>query len=187
MTSRQGSMDCLCGVYAVINATEIVIGKFIAHSKTHEQGQKRRLFNELIGYLAKKNKLERALTEGISKINTHGGLLDIAVKSVKTYQKLRMRKQRAFDDDEQTLEYFWVRLTEHLSQDGTAVIICISGKTEHWTCVKKVTDELLILANSSFTSHIHRNKCMIGSEKIGMYTLWPTLTYLLSIENKSAQ
>ena len=29
MATRQGSLDCLCGLYAVLNATEILVTKFV--------------------------------------------------------------------------------------------------------------------------------------------------------------
>lgn len=183
MAIRQGSLDCLCGVYAVINATEVVIGKFHVHkNRIKYKGQKRMLFNELIGHLAKKNKLEMAVTEGLSKIDTRGGLLDIAIKSVKTYQKLKMKKQRAFDKYPETLEEYWGLLTNHLMRDKTSAIVVISGRIDHWTCIKQITPETLILADSSGVQFIDRQKCTIGPEEKGMYTLWPTMTYLLSIE-----
>lgn len=182
MASRQGSLDCLCGVYAVLNATEIVIGKFMITTKRNKRkSQKRLLFNDLVGYLAKRNKLENALTKGISKIDTRGGLLDIAIKSVKKNQKLTIKKQRAFNEDPETLEQYWEKLSSHLMQDKTAVIIVISGRLEHWTCVKAITPELLVLADSVGMQFIHRQKCIIGQEEKGMNTLWPTMTYLLSI------
>jgi hypothetical protein len=182
MASRQGSLDCLCGVYAVLNATEIVIGKFMMTTKRNKRkSQKRVLFNDLVSYLSNKNKLEVALTKGINKIDTRGGLLDIAVKSVKNNQKLTMKKQRAFDTDLETLDQYWEKLTRHLMQDKTAVIIVISGRLEHWTCVKAVTNELLVFSDSAGVQFIPRQKCIIGREEKGMYTLWPSMTYLLSI------
>ncbi len=182
MASRQGSLDCLCGVYAVVNATEIVIGKFVVVSKrSKRKSQKKALFKALISYLAKKNQLKIALTEGITEIDTRGGLLDIAIKSVKTHQQLKMRKKRAFDEDPETLEQYWEKLTSHLRRDKAAVIISISGRLEHWTCVKAITNEVLVLADSAGVKFIHRQKCTIGQEEKGMYTLWPTMTYLLSI------
>ena len=185
MASRQGSLDCLCGVYTVVNATEIVVGKLVvASSSNKRKGQKKALFKALISYLAKKNKLVMALTEGVTEINTRGGLLDIAIKSVKTHQQLKMKKQRAFDADPATLEQYWEKLTSHLMRDKTSVIIVISGRLEHWTCVKAITTEVLVLADSAGVQFIHRQKCTIGLEEKGMYTLWPTMTYLLSIENQ---
>lgn len=185
MAIRQGSLDCLCGVYAVVNATEVVIGKFIGASNSNKRkGQKKVLFKSLIKHLAKKNQLVIALTEGITKIDTRGGLLDIAIKSVKTHQKLKMKKQRAFQEDPETLEQYWEKLTNHLMQDRTSVIIVISGRQEHWTCVKAITTEVLVLADSAGVQSIHRHNCTIGLEEKGMYTLWPSMTYLLSIENQ---
>ena len=185
MAIRQGGLDCLCGVYAVINATQIVIGKFkVDKNRKKRPCQKRALFNDLVGYLAERNKLEKALTVGITKIDMRGGLLDIAIQSVRTYQQLEMRKQRAFNKGPVSLEQYWEKLTDHLSRDGTAVIIDISGRLEHWTCVKQITPETLILADSSGIKLIRRQQCTIGPVEKGNYTLWPMKTYLLSVENK---
>jgi hypothetical protein len=55
MASRQGSADNLCGVYCVLNVTEVVIGKFKVEQKLKgKSGQKETLFRNLLGYLAKK-------------------------------------------------------------------------------------------------------------------------------------
>lgn len=180
MATRQGSLDRLCGLYAVLNATEILVMKFARDKK--EIGQKRALFGELVRYLAKKDKLERALVEGINKIDSPGGLLDIAVKSVKKYQKQKMRKEPAFPHNLVSLDEYWERLTHHLKCERSSVIISLSGRREHWTCVKEIRRNILILADSSGLKQIERHQCLIGSEEKGMYTLWPAMTYLLFLE-----
>ncbi|MEI7614497.1 MAG: hypothetical protein WCK63_16475 [Betaproteobacteria bacterium] len=181
MATRQGSIDCLCGLYAVLNATEILVIKYAINKKAISQ--KRALFGELVGYLAKKNKLEKAVVEGINKIDSPGGFLDIAVRSVKKYQKQKMRKQKAFPHDLVSLNEYWEMLTHHLKHGRSSVIICLSGRREHWTCVKEITRNVLILADSSGLKQIDRHQCLIGTEKRGMYTLWPAMTYLLSLES----
>ena len=140
-------------------------------------------FAELIGYLAKKNKLKRALTVGIAQIDTRGGMLDIAVKSVKQRQKLTMYKQVAFADDFYTLDVYLDKLHQHLLEANTAVIINITGRLEHWTCVKEVTPDWLVLADSAGIKQLKRQLCNIGIEEKGMYTLWPSMTYLLSLKS----
>lgn len=183
MTTRQGSIDCLCGVYCVLNATEIVIGKFAYDRRRKKRkNQKLALFSDLVGYLAKRNKLQKALTEGITKIDSPGGLLDLAVRSVRKYQKRQMRKQQAFSGNPATLDEYWEKLAHHLMQEGNSVIISLSGRREHWTCVKRITERTLFLADSTGMKYIYRHRCIIGPEEDGMYTLWPTMTYLLSLE-----
>lgn len=149
MTTRQGSIDCLCGVYCVLNATEIVIGKFAYDRRRKKRkNQKLALFSDLVGYLAKRNKLQKALTKGINQIDHPGGLLDIAVKSVRKYQKLHMRKEKAFDQNPVTLDEYLEKLTDHLMQENSSVIILLSGRIEHWTCVRRITQKTLILSDS---------------------------------------
>ncbi|MDP3281920.1 MAG: hypothetical protein U1D41_15760 [Nitrosomonas sp.] len=185
MPIRQGSIDGLCGVYSVMNATEVVIGKFHYDRRLKRKASQRRvLFKNLIGYLAKNGLLEETLICGFEDIDVKGGFIDIAIKSVKKYQKRKLRKQIAFDTDDVTLDQYWEKLTEHLSQPDSAVIISLSGRIKHWTCVRRITPNALILSDSSGIRQIARNLCSIDMESRDMYTLWPMLTYLLLVERK---
>ena len=182
MPIRQGSIDGLCGVYSVMNATEAVIGKFHYDRRLKRKASQRRvLFKNLIGYLAKHDMLEETLIWGFEDIDAKGGLIDIAIKSVKKYQKRKLRKQIAFDTDDVTLDAYWEKLTEHLSQPDSAVIISLSGRIKHWTCVRKITPKVLVLSDSSGIRQIARDRCTIETDSRDMYTLWPTLTYFLSL------
>ncbi len=182
MTIRQGSIDGLCSVCSVMNATEIIIGKFHYDRKLKRKASQRKvLFKNLIGYLTQHNLLEDALTGGFDDIDAKGGFIDIAIKSVKKYQNRKLRKQIAFDIDNVALDQYWEKLTEHLSQPDSAVIISLSGRIKHWTCVRKITSNALILSDSSGIRRIARNRCTIETESRDMYTLWPTMTFLLSV------
>lgn len=180
MPIRQGSIDQLCGVYSVMNATEAVIGKFHYDRKLkHKASQRKTLFHDLINHLDKQGMLRAVLTSGIEHIDENG-LIDIAVKSVKKYQKRKLRKQIAFDTDDVTLDQYWEKLTQHLSQPDSAAIICLSGRIKHWTCIRRITPNVLILSDSLGIRQIARDRCTIETENRELYTLWPTLTYLLS-------
>ena len=182
MAARQGSMDCLCGVYAVLNATELVVGRrLFNHKPKNKRSHKRALFAELIHFLAKKNKLKRAMTAGIVNIDARGGLIDVAIKSVQKRQLLTMMKQVAFEDDCQTLDAYLDKLHQHLLEANTAVIINITGRLEHWTCIKEITQDWLVLADSAGIKQLNRHQCNIGIEEKGIYSLWPSKTYLLSL------
>lgn len=165
-----------------MNATEVVIGKFHYDRKLKRKASQRRvLFKKLIGYLAKHDLLEETLIWGFEDIDGKGGFIDIAINSVRKYQKRKLRKQIAFDTDDVTLDQYWEKLIEHLSQPCSAVIISLSGRIKHWTCVRRITPQALILSDSSGIRRIARNLCSIETESRDMYTLWPTLTYLLSV------
>jgi len=181
MPIRQGSIDHLCGVYSVLNATEVVIGKYrVDRKRKRKASQRKTLFNDLIGHLAKNDLLKEALTAGIDDIDI--GLIDVAIESVRSYQNRKMRKRKAFETDLVSLDEYWEKLSQHLSQSDSAAIILLSGRIEHWTCVKAITPEVMILSDSTGMKKIARYRCTIETENREMYTLWPTLTYLLSIE-----
>lgn len=117
MPIRQGSIDQLCGIYSVMNATEVVIGKFHYDRRLKRKASQRKtLFSNLIGHLAKHDMLENVLTSGIADIDIEGGLIDIAIKSVKKYQKRKLCKRKAFETDDVTLDEYWEKLTQHISQ-----------------------------------------------------------------------
>ena len=178
---RQGSIDQLCGVYSVLNATEVVIGKYrVDRKRKRKSSQRKTLFNDLIDYLAKSNLLKEALTAGIDDIDI--GLIDVAIESVRSYQNQKMRKRKAFETDLVTLDEYWEQLTQHLSSPDSAVIILLSGRKHHWTCVKAITPETMILSDSTGMKKIGRDRCTMETENWEMYTLWPMLTYLLSVE-----
>ena len=180
---RQGSIDHLCGIYSVLNATEVVIGKYRVDRKRKKKcSQRRTLFNDLISILAKNNLLKEALTTGIDDIDI--GLIDVAIESVRSYQNQKMRKRKAFETDDVSLDEYWTKLTQHLSSPDSAVIILLTGRIKHWTCVKAITPEAMILADSTGMKKIARHLCTIDVENREMYTLWPALTYLLSVERK---
>ena len=177
---RQGSIDHLCGVYSVLNATEVLIGKYrVDRKRKRKSSQRKTLFNDLIDHLAKNNLLKEALTTGIDDIDI--GLIDVAIESVRSYQNQKMHKRKAFETDDVTLEEYWEKLTQHLYQPDSAVIILLTGRIKHWTCVKAITPEAMILSDSTGMKKIARYHCRVETESRDMYTLWPEITYLLSI------
>ena len=144
--------------------------------------QRKTLFNDLIGHLAKNNLLKEALTAGIDDIDI--GLIDVAIESVRSYQNQKMSKRKAFETDLVSLDEYWEKLTQHLSSPDTAVIILLSGRKHHWTCVKAITPEAMILSDSTGMKKIARPHCTVDTESRDLYNLWPAMTYLLSVERK---
>jgi hypothetical protein len=185
MATRQGSLDCLCGVYSTLNAIEIVIGRYRLSQKTKNHiTYKRALFNTLIGHLARKNMLKHALTNGIDRLDSKSGLINVAIKFVMKHHKLEINAQRAFDGDEHSLEEWWEKLSLHLSNQDAVAIILVTGRINHWTCVKQITAEGLVLADSVGIRFISRKHCLVGIELLGKYTMWPSITYFLSHQNE---
>lgn len=186
MAARQGSMDRLCGVYAVINATEVVIGR--AQFRRNIDGKnsyQRILFSTLIRNLARNNILKSAVIFGIEELNDQGGLLDNAIRSVKRHLELKITKKPAFDSDEYALDEYWDKLIQHFSEPNTAAVINVTGRIEHWTCIKEITADRLILADSVGIKQLSRSRCVIRGNTGGLYELWPTATYLLSLNQNT--
>ena len=72
-------------MYSVLNATEVVIGKYrVDRKRKRKASQRKTLFNDLIGHLAKNDLLKEAITASIDDIDI--GLIDVAIESVRSYQ-----------------------------------------------------------------------------------------------------
>ncbi|AEJ02426.1 hypothetical protein Nit79A3_2662 [Nitrosomonas sp. Is79A3] len=69
-----------------------------------------------------------------------------------------------------------------MRQDDIAVIILFSGGIKHWTCVKAITPEAMILSDYTGMEKIARYHCTVDTVSRDLYTLWPAMTYLLAME-----
>jgi len=151
---RQGELDSLCGVYAIINALSAVCpeldGDFAAI-----------LFRKLIGALSQNvERPMRTLYNGMSQAAVEALLalaqyeldrgLEIRVK-VRPLQQLGRRP---------TLGDLWKRLGGELSRKQVA-IVGLSGVHEHWTVAYAVTDKLMRLLDSSERHVLLRSRCTL--------------------------
>jgi hypothetical protein len=174
----QGSLDSLCGVYAVINSV-----KAVAHSRGFRLSRTEcsALFIRLCGVLADGGRLEDALTEGTT-IRTFQAMARDAHQWLLRARGLRLDCRRAFGRQPTGLEMYWSRLSDHLEAEGPgSALIRLSGRIEHWTCVRSINDRAIVLADSSGAKILRRKLCTIADpDRRRIHQLIPTQALLVT-------
>ena len=154
---RQGDLDGLCGVYAVVNAARHVL------RLRDEQCQQ--LFEKLIKALEQNSRsLHQHLLRGIcfrqlkqlvmaaSQCRLKGQKLTFGTRP------LRLKRQQ------RTLPHLWTALDEEVGPTCVA-IVGIAGITDHWCVVARVTPKTLWLLDSSGQTRIYRSRCTVRSSR----------------------
>lgn len=175
---RQGSLDSLCGVYAVINSA-----KAVAHTRgfSLRRWECSDLFTRLCGVLADGGRLENALTDG-TKIRTFQAMTRDAHDWLVEARGLQLESRRAFGKSPGSLELFWQRLSDHVEMEGPgSVLIRLSGRMEHWSCIRTINDRAIVLVDSDGVRILHRKLCTIGDpDRRRIHQLIPTQALLTS-------
>jgi hypothetical protein len=180
---RQGDLDGLCGVYAVINAVRCVQPKF---SKAIAE----RLFKVLMLALAaddqaKLGKPGRAVYCGINR-TVLAKLLGTASRHLAVKHNIRFDVERLPGRPHHqtgspwTIEQLTVRLRAHLCQGGVA-IIALRGRFAHWSVIVAVTPKQFRLRDSDGLHTIRRADCVIKLDRAKISIL-PVDVFLISKE-----
>ncbi len=84
-----------------------------------------------------------------------------------------------------SLEDFWLKMLSSLydTKRRRAIILGMSGVYDHWTVVRKITENQIKLFDSSRLGPLNRSECttayMAGKR---CHVLWPAQTYFLGRE-----
>lgn len=164
---RQGDLDGLCGLYALVNAAVYLaarVGKRL--SRKDRLDLFKRLAIRLFEHLDTRRRRRKGNGAGSppigflwagTSIKELPPMLDelqsfveekVGVNLVRFQPLLRNHRPK-------TLDQFWIRLREYLEQyEGRAVAIVgynwkMDGREEgHWTCVKAMTDRQMVRVDS---------------------------------------
>lgn len=175
---RQGALDSLCGVYAIINSS-----KAMCDSQGVRLDRKgcQALFVELCGELAGGGRLAEALADGTT-IRTFQQMTRTAHAWLNREYAIRLKSVRAFGQAPEGLAEYWSRILDHGYEFGAgSVMIRLSGKREHWTCIRSVTARGITLMDSDGIRALRRDRCTVA-EPAGrrQHQLCPTQTLLVS-------
>lgn len=166
----QGWLDCLCGVYSVVNAHRFLF------NASEEQSQE--LYNNIIRYLSKKRMLKETIIEGMThtwmgKIlyDVVGDTIPIKIGNIKNVL---------------TLAEWWQIATEHMtSGEKRVIILSIDGRSEHYTVVSGINEKALSLFDSSVlspTKFIRKSACKLkGYKKDDKYVIFPSQCWFLGL------
>jgi hypothetical protein len=82
------------------------------------------------------------------------------------------------------LEIYWDKLTEFLDESNRAVVVLFYTETAgHWTVIREITDNELILFDSQKKKNLTREICTtteLSESKTRL--LMPTMTYFISLK-----
>ena len=96
----------------------------------------------------------------------------------KQHMRLRYRQCRKCPLDEH-----WRVMRAHCYQYGPgSIVLGVGGTHDHWTCIEKVTERTLILADSGMLSRLYRRH--IAIDDTAPHKLNPRDTFLMKIDRK---
>ena len=169
---QQGELDGLCGIYSVINAARLVIGRSITEDKCEE------LFVKCFAVLEKKKKISHIITNGIT-INEIACLLRDVIE-----KEFPVRRTKPFHSSSNiTLADYWSKIQEFFSTSDKRRAVILSVETEeweHWSVVRSTTNKRLALFDSDDSQIINRKRCTLKRiTKVEPILFHPNQTYFL--------
>jgi hypothetical protein len=148
---RQGALDGLCGVHAIINALHA-----LAPGITEKDAQK--LFRVLLKEIARKGAFKVIWRGMDGTLFRH--LLVLALARIATKQGLSIKVARPFASEPVHLGDVADRLRQALNGRCVAVTI-IHTETWHWTVIKRATGKSLFLFDSAGLNSIRIDNCAV--------------------------
>jgi hypothetical protein len=156
---RQGSLDRLCGVYAVVNATQLALQDY----RQMTSGNRQELFEHLIDQLNNDGLLLDAITQGINA-NTLRTLLRCTANWLLGKYELQLSVQRPFYHAKSfTSETFANALDMRLRHQHTAAILSLVYYCNHWTVIHNITAKSLVLYDSAGKNRLAQKKVNLRS------------------------
>jgi hypothetical protein len=181
---RQGSLDGLCGFYAIVNAVKTAARN---RGRPHVEGvssawfrreEAFELFGVLARHLERDRRLARSYGEGIEAV-TLVRLLRQANRWLERNLGLRLVARRAFFRPARPRRTRVVAVIErHLTRPNTAALIGLHGHPGHWTVASAVSREVFRLADSDGGCWLRkrplagRNRAGFHAGRIDPYTLF---------------
>ncbi len=154
---QQGDLDGLCGVYAIVNALRYLLRLnrkqcqtiFATLVRTLSQARPHPYDPLVQGVVFRQ--LQKLVTEADHCCSLHLGLSFQA-------HPLRLRREH------RTVARLWAALDQAIGP-GCVAIIGITGRTDHWCVVYRVTPKTLRLLDSFGRSCIRRSRCTVRSAR----------------------
>jgi hypothetical protein len=152
---QQGSLDALCGVYAIVNAVSYLCPSL-------DGNEARALFARLLRKIGRaRHKTLRSLREGLTLLQVRR-LLKTTRKRVERRFDVRLRVQRIRHKvrDAPQLSSLWRELRRRLGS-GSVAIIGIGGIEAHWSVAIRAGRTWLKLIDSDGLAALKRSTCAV--------------------------
>lgn len=158
---RQGDLDGLCGIYAVINAIRLALGK---EALEYSDDNWRELFCELVLLTDETIGAVAATTCGIGS-RPYRELLQAAVRYMANEYDVRLKLAVLLPNhDRPRFADLAFRLQSIAREPGTALIVSFEGHLDHWTVIRGVSDHWLQLHDSASIIRLSRANCRMSYE-----------------------
>lgn len=165
---RQGQLDGLCGVYALINAVDVLCGPL-------NKRQAQALFLDILSFLESRGSLAERCVHGVAIHDIAAILKHVICSRYPIVRSKPFHRCKRVD-----LALYLQSLTAFLAHPRTVAFVAIEGHYNHWTLVSNVTDKSIVLHDSDQMHFLLRSSCsMQHAQDQKRHWLLPTHTYLL--------
>ena len=165
-TYQQGSLDSLCGVYAIINSIDTLSGVI----------QSSKLFSHLIRKMG--SRLPTILIDGLSTKEVRRLVL---APSMGFCAQHGVRLDYIVCPRRRSISEYWQIMQAHMDRHGAgSIVLGMAGAQEHWTCVRRITDKSLLLLDWQCLTRLCRRHISIDATPAA-YHLHPNDTFLLTV------
>jgi hypothetical protein len=145
----QDSIGGMCGVFSIVNGYRLVTNAKFEDVEI--------LYREIIEHLSRKRMLRDILLDGM--LHKDMTMLINDVVGDRFVEKISNGKWADY-----SLSAWWKYNQEYLRQDRTAMILGISGKYDHYTCVERMSDKVMFLQDSDGLRNIRRTSCRLPNK-----------------------
>lgn len=170
----QGNLDCLCGVYAAINALRLGLHDHDPLTKA----EAKRLLERGTAYLDRKQALAEALVNGMETRRWHALVRHLA-KQAATDSMLIELERPEFHPKPTIADIFgWIDTS---LAEGKPVLVQLSNGLDHFSVVAGATSASLQLFDSDGHRFVRRASCGI---KTGFHHIPPKALMRLSVRRR---
>lgn len=165
---RQGQLDGLCGMYALVNAVDVLCGPLNRRSA-------QALFYDMLLFLERRGPLAHRCVDGIY-------LQDIAsvLKHIVCSQYPIVRHKPFHNRPRVSMGRYLQTLNSFLALPDTIVFTAIQGQYNHWTLISAITEQRIQLYDADGMRYVLRSSCsMLHASDPKRHWLMPAHTYLL--------
>ncbi len=153
---RQGDLDGLCGVYALVNA--------LRHVERLNENQCEVMFRRLIRALGQGHRAQETLLWGLGFRKLKGLVVAAARCRFEDRELAFGARPLRLKGKDRSLPGLWAALDEELGPTCVA-LIGITGATDHWCVIHRVTAKTLWLLDSSGRTRIRRARCTVRASR----------------------
>ncbi|MBS3652375.1 hypothetical protein KEU06_27675 [Pseudaminobacter sp. 19-2017] len=156
---KQGQLDGLCGLYAIINAIRVALGE---EERRYRRSDWEELFYELLCTVDDEIGAVRGVGCGLTTKSFHKAA-HAAVEYMRDTHGVAISIGRLIPPHTKPTLRQVMRAIEAATA-GQAVVACLSGKLNHWTVCRRATAKSLILFDSSSYLRLARSHCRMADE-----------------------